>query len=78
MGIILPSQLRQNADPSPRWNRTERAERFEQYRELQAQGLSQRQAAQELQIPRTTLQAWQAHHESLDEHPAIVSSSWEI
>src|SRR5882762_10368742 len=72
MGTVIQSQPRRHDDRTPRWNRTERAERFEQYRELQAQGLSQRQAAQELQVPRTTLQAWQAHHESLDEHSAIV------
>jgi hypothetical protein len=40
---------------------------------MQAQGVSQRQAAQKLAVPRSTLQAWQAYHESLDEHPAVVA-----
>jgi transposase len=73
MGTVLQSQPRHHADCPPRWNRTERAERFEQYRELQAQGISQRQAAQKLAVPRSTLQAWQAHRDSLDEHPAVVA-----
>jgi hypothetical protein len=73
MGIVLQSQPRNNADCPPRWHRTERAERFDQYLELQAQGVSQRQAAQKLAVPRSTLQAWQAHRESLDEHPAVVA-----
>jgi hypothetical protein len=31
-----------------------------------------RQAAKALEVPRSTLQAWRAYHESLDEHPAVV------
>ena len=50
----------------PRWDRFERADLFEQYRELRTQGLSERQAAQELKVPRTTLQAWRLWHDSLD------------
>src|SRR5882724_11514475 len=73
MGPVLQSQPRHHVDCPPRWNRTERAERFEQYRELQAQGVSQRQAAQQLTVPRSTLQAWQTHRDSLDEHPAVVA-----
>jgi hypothetical protein len=50
----------------PRWDRYERADLFEQYRELRTQGLSERQAAKELKVPRTTLQAWRIWHDSLD------------
>jgi len=50
----------------PRWDRFERADLFEQYRELRTQGLSERQAAKELKVPRTTLQAWRLWHDSLD------------
>ena len=57
----------------PRWNRFERADRYGHYLKLQAQGVSQRQAAQQLTVPRSTLQAWQAHRDSLDEHPAVVA-----
>jgi hypothetical protein len=32
-----------------------------------------RQAAKALEVPRSTLQAWRAYHESLDEHPAVVT-----
>ena len=35
--------------------------------------LSLRQAAQVLEVPRSTLQAWRAHQESLDEHPTVVA-----
>ena len=39
---------------------------FEQYREWRAQGLSERQAAQELKGPSTPLQAWRGWHDTLD------------
>ena len=48
------------------------ADRFAHYLELQAQGVSQRQAAQELQVPRTTLQAWRIWHDSLDICPHVA------
>ena len=46
---------------------------FEPYRDLHAQGLSQRRAAQILEVPRSTLQAWRAYHARLDECPAVVA-----
>jgi len=39
---------------------------------LQAQGLSQRQSAQRLEVPRTTLQAWHAWRDRLDACPQVV------
>jgi len=60
-------------DRPPRWDRTRRAQLFEQYRDLQAQGFSLRQAAKALDVPRSTLQAWRAYQERLDEHPAVVA-----
>jgi hypothetical protein len=42
----------------PRWDRFERADLFEQYRQWRTQGVSERQAAKALQVPHTTLQAW--------------------
>ena len=39
------------------------------YRALQAQGVSQRQAAKVLNVPRTTLQAWRAWPETLNTCP---------
>ena len=53
--------------------RLERADLFAQYGDLQAQGLSQRQAAKVLDVPRSTLQAWRAYQERLDECPAVVA-----
>jgi hypothetical protein len=73
MGTVIQSKPRRNDDRTPRWDRTRRAELFDQYRDLQAQGLSLRQAAKALDVPRSTLQAWRAYQESLDEHPAVVA-----
>jgi hypothetical protein len=50
----------------------ERADLFEHYLDLQAQGVSQRQAAKPLQVPRTTLQAWQSWQETLDICPHVA------
>src|SRR5207249_5869241 len=73
MGTVLQSISQNNDARHPRWDRTRRAALFDQYRELQAQGLSLRQAAKALDVPRSTLQAWRAYQESLDEHPAVVA-----
>src|SRR5215510_14336879 len=72
VGTVIQSKAQSNDDRTPRWSRTQRAELFEQYLELQAQGLSLRQAAKALEVPRSTLQAWRTYQESLDEHPAVV------
>src|SRR5207249_11822684 len=73
MGTVLQSISQNNDARHPRWDRTRRAALFDQYRELQAQGLSLRQAAKALDVPRSTLQAWRAYQDSLDEHPAVVA-----
>jgi hypothetical protein len=73
MATVIQEKQRSNADRHPRWDRTQRAALFDQYRELQAKGLSLRQAAKALDVPRRTLQAWRAYQESLDEHPAVVA-----
>jgi hypothetical protein len=70
---VIQDTQRRNADRHPHWDRTRRAELFDQYRDLQAQGLSLRQAAKALDVPRRTLQAWRAYQASLDEHPAVVA-----
>ena len=61
-----------NVDRHSRWDRFERADRFQQYIELQAQGVSQRQAAKQLQVPRTTLQAWRRQQRTLDICPHVA------
>ena len=73
MGTVIQYAQRDSDDRHQRWDRIERAERFEQYHDLQAQGLSQRQAAQALDVPRSTLQAWRVYQERLDACPAVVA-----
>jgi lambda repressor-like predicted transcriptional regulator len=73
VGTVMPDVQRVNGPRQQHWHRLERAERFEQYQQLQAQGVSQRQAAKTLKVPRTTLQAWLAYQERLDDHPAVVT-----
>jgi transposase len=73
MGTVIQDAQQSNDDHHRRWSRTRRAQLFDQYLALQTQGLSLRQAAKALEMPRSTLQAWRAYHESLDEHPAVVA-----
>lgn len=73
MGTVIQETQQRNADRSPRWDRTQRAALFDQYLDWQSQGLSLRQAAKALDVPRSTLQAWRAHQERLDEHPTVVA-----
>jgi len=73
MGTGSQDTHQRNYDRQPRWDRFDNvANLFEHYRELQAQGLSQRQVAQELQVPRTTLQARRTWHDSLDICPHVA------
>ena len=72
MGTVIQDTPQRNDDRQPRWDRFDRADLFEQYRELRAQGMSQRQAARELQVPRTTLQAWRTWHDTLDICPDVA------
>jgi len=72
VGTIIQDQQRRNPESQPRWDRLERADLFEQYRELRTQGISERQAAKELKVPRTTLQAWRIWHDTLDICPHVA------
>jgi helix-turn-helix, Psq domain len=73
VATVIQDQQRSNDDRHSRWDRTQRAVLFDQYRDLQAKGLSLRQATKALDVPRSTLQAWRVYQESLDEHPAVVA-----
>jgi hypothetical protein len=73
VGTVIQSKPRSNDDRHQRWARIERADLFERYGDLQTQGLSQRQAAKVLDVPRSTLQAWRAYQEHLDACPAVVA-----
>jgi hypothetical protein len=72
VGTIIQDTQQRNDDRQPRWDRFERADLFEQYRELRTQGISERQAAKELKVPRTTLQAWRIWHATLDICPDVA------
>ena len=72
MGTVIQDMPQINHSSQPRWDRFERADLFEQYRELRTQGISERQAAKELKVPRTTLQAWRRWHDTLDMCPHVA------
>lgn len=72
MGTVIDFAHHDHSDRHQLWNRFERADLFEQYLDLQAQGVSQRQAAKQLQVPRTTLQAWHSWHDTLDICPHVA------
>ena len=73
MSTVIDTQPRGNGDRHQRWARSRRAALLEQYHDLQARGLSQRQAANGLDVPRTTLQAWRAWQDRLDACPQVVA-----
>ncbi len=66
MGTVIQYSSQINHGGQPRWDRFERADLFEQYRELRRQGVSERQVAKAFKVPRTTLQAWRMRHDTLD------------
>jgi hypothetical protein len=72
MGTVIQDMPHINHGSEPRWDRFARADLFEQYRELRTQGISERQAAKELKVPRTTLQAWRIWHDTLDMCPHVA------
>jgi hypothetical protein len=73
VGTVIQDMPHINHGSQPRWDRFERADLFEQYRELRTQGISERQAAKELKVPRTTLQAWRIWHDTLDICPHVAA-----
>ena len=75
MSLVIDFPQDDTLDRHQRWDRFERADQFEHYRKLHAQGVSQRQAAKQLQVPRTTLQAWRIWHDTLDICPVWLKFS---
>ena len=73
MGTVIHTHPQSHDDRSPRWDRPRRAHLCDPSLALHAQGLSLRQAAKTLEVPRSTLQAWRAHQERLDEPPTVVA-----
>lgn len=72
MGTVIQYAQSSKAERAQRWDCTQRAKQLDGYRDLQAQRVSQRQAAKVLDVPRTTLQAWRAWQDSLDACPRVV------
>ena len=72
MSTVIDFAPHDHVDRHQLWDRFERADLFEQYLDLQAQGVSQRQAAKQLQVPRSTLQAWHSWHDTLDICPHVA------
>jgi hypothetical protein len=72
MSTVIDLPPCNNFDRHQLWDRFERADLFEHYLTLHAQGVSQRQAAKQLQVPRTTLQAWRRWHDTLDTCPQVA------
>jgi hypothetical protein len=70
---IIQDKQRDNDDRHQRWARLERADLLTRYGALHAQGISQRQAAQVLDVPRSPLQAWRMYQDRLDACPALVA-----
>jgi hypothetical protein len=72
VGPVIQDRPQINHSSQPRWDRFKRADLFAQYRALRTQGISECQAAQELKVPRTTLQAWRRWHDTLDTCPHVA------
>jgi hypothetical protein len=73
VGTVIQDMPPINRRRQSRWDRFERADLLEQYRALRHQGLSERQAAKALAVPRTTLQAWRVWHDTLDIGPHVAA-----
>ena len=58
VGTVIYDAQRGKAECTQRWDRSRRAALLDQYGALQAQGVSQRQTAPMLHVPRSPRQAW--------------------
>jgi hypothetical protein len=72
VGTIIQDTQQRTPESQPRWDRLERADLFEQDREWRTQGLSERQAAKELKVPRTPLPAWRIWQDTLAMCPHVA------
>jgi hypothetical protein len=73
VATIIPDKPRGHEDRHQCWARIERADLWARYGELHAQGISPRQAAKGLDVPRSTLRAWRAYQDRLEACPAVVA-----
>jgi hypothetical protein len=72
VGTVIQDIEQRHPESQPRWDRFERADLYEQYRDLQTRGLSERQAAKELKVPRTTRGGGRLWHDTLDICPHVA------
>ena len=72
MDTVIDYEQHRKVNRTQRWDHR-CAELLGQYCDLHAQGLSQRQAAKALDMPRATLQAWHAWQDRLDACPHVVA-----
>jgi hypothetical protein len=73
MKTVADSTATSNQGRHEHWDRKAHARHFDDYRALRQDGLSERAAALKLAIPRSTLQAWRVHAETLDSEPQFVA-----
>jgi hypothetical protein len=62
-----------NGTGEKRWSREEVAKRLKEFEEELQQGHSQRQTAEELGIPRSTVQYWLSRRGRIDADPAVIA-----
>jgi len=72
VGTVSQDPPQSNPARPPRWERCERADLLEHFLKWHAQGVSQRHAAPELPVPRTTLRAWRFWHDTLASCPQVA------
>ena len=72
VGTICQFKVPSNDNRHQRWDHIECAELFTKYGDLQAQGLSQHQAATRLDVPRSMLRAWLVWRGRLGACPHVV------
>jgi len=62
-----------NDQKKKRWSRTEIAEKVIEFEKAKERLLNQRQVAEEIGIPRSTLQHWLSRKDSIDTSPELVA-----
>jgi hypothetical protein len=73
MGTVTQDTQGGKTERTQRWDRMQCAERLDVYRDLLAQGVSPRQAAQVLDVSRTTLPAWRVWQDRREAWPRVVA-----
>ena len=72
MDTVMGVAAAGNHNRNTRRCRQDRAEQMRRIRSMCKEGVSERKAAANLGVPRTTVQAWRAHEKTLDAEPELV------